>query len=229
MEYNVADGALGAGFVLGPSDPCRHHRRRVMRSHRPVGLVEDDLALPGVLGDAGFEVVGHYHGYGAAEEPEHAHVAAQPGVLGHVQDGLDVGVPAERKGSHEQVDLRHPAGHGVHGRHRGPRPIDLAHAPRLVADPAGHLLGYGEVAVSPAEPVVAHRHHAGFPADVPVLGVEQLQGDADLRHIPVDVFPVGLLEHAFMVVPVREHHGCSCPGTASCALRCREGPRRRRR
>ena len=153
---------------------------------------------------SGFEVVGHYHGYRAAKELEHADMAAQPGVLGHVQGGLDIGVPAERKGSHEQVDLRHPAGHGVHDRHRGPRAIDLAHAPRLVADPAGHLLGYGEVAVSPAEAVVAHGHRAGLPADVAVFGMEEPQHDADLRHLPVDVFPIGLLEHADMVVPAGE-------------------------
>lgn len=204
LGRDVAHRALGARLVFRGPDPGSHDGGRVVGRQRLVGLVEDDLALLGVPGDAGLEVVGDYHWYRTAEELEHPHMAAKPRVLGHVQGGLHIGVPAEREGGDEEVHLRDLAGHGVHDRHRGPRPVDLADPGGLVADPAGDLLGHGEGPVALAEPVVAHGHLAVLRADVTVLQVEQLQRDAHLRQLPVDVFPVGLLEHADVVVAVRE-------------------------
>ena len=61
-----------------------------MGGHRLVRLVEDYLALPGVFGHPGLEVVGYNHRYRAAEELEHADMAAKPRVLGHVQGRLDI-------------------------------------------------------------------------------------------------------------------------------------------
>ena len=71
-------------------------------------------------------------------------------------------------------------------------------------DPAGDLLGQRVCAVPLAEPVVAHCHRARFPADIAVLLVQQLQRHPDLGHLPVDILPVGLPEHAGMAVPSGE-------------------------
>lgn len=183
---------LGTGLVAGPADARRDDGGTVVRGHLLVGGVERDLALPRVRPDAGLQVVGHDHGRGAAEELEGVHVAAQPGILPHVERRLDVAVPAEGEARHEQVDLGHLAGHGVHERHRGPRPVDLHVSPGLVPHAADDVAPDGELAVALAEAVVGHRGLARGRGRLGVLGVQELERHARPRELPVHAVPVGV-------------------------------------
>ena len=122
--------------------------------------VEHDLALPRVGGDAGLEVVGRDVRGGASEELERVDVAAQPGVLLHVEGRLDVAVPAEGQAGDEQVDLRDDAGRRVDEGHGRTGPVDLHVPARLAADPAHDVPADRELPVPLAEAVVGHRRLA---------------------------------------------------------------------
>ena len=122
--------------------------------------VEHDLALPRVGGDAGLEVVGRDARGGASEELERVDVAAQPGVLLHVEGRLDVAVPAEGQAGDEQVDLRDDAGRRVDEGHGRTGPVDLHVPARLAADPAHDVPADRELPVPLAEAVVGHRRLA---------------------------------------------------------------------
>lgn len=98
--------------------------------------------------DAGLKIAGDDHGRGAAEELKGMHVAARPDILLHVEYRLEVAVPPEGGAQHEQVDLGHLAGHGVHERYRGPRPVGLHVSPGLVSHSADNAALDGELAVA---------------------------------------------------------------------------------
>jgi hypothetical protein len=151
-----------------------------------------------------FEVVADGPLGNSAPELVHVDVAAQPGSLLHVQGRLEVGLLAERQHADEQVDLRDLASRGVDqpladGRSR---PVDLAGLPGLALDSLGEVAGCRPVAVLAAELGVAHGDRALATAAFLVLVVEQSKVDPDLRHLLVNVPPVGLLEHALAHVPV---------------------------
>ena len=117
-------------------------------------------------------------------------MAAQPGILLHVERRLDVAVPAEGEARHEQVDLGDLAGRGVHERHRGPRPVDLHVAPGLVPHPADDVAPDGELAIALAEAVVGHRGLARGGGRLGVPGVQELERHARPRELPVHAVPV---------------------------------------
>ena len=124
-------------------------------------------------------------------------MAAQPCILLHVQRRLGIGVSAEWQGGHEEVRLRHLAGHGVHELHRGPRPVGLERPSRLVADPARDIAPLGISRVSLAEPVIGHPWPAFGPRGVCMLAVQQPERHAGLPELPVDRIPVRVGTGAF--------------------------------
>ena len=81
-------------------------------------------------------------------------------------------------------------------------PVDLAGHAGLVLDALGQVVRHGVVPVALAEPGVAHGDHVLARALRLVLVVQQVQVDADLRHLGVHVGPVGLLEDALARVAV---------------------------
>ena len=147
--------------------------------------VEHDPALPRVGGDAGLEVVGRDARGGASEELERVDVAAQPGVLLHVEGRLDVAVPAEGQAGDEQVDLRDDAGRRVDEGHGRTGPVDLHVPARLAADPAHDVPADRELPVPLAEAVVGRGRLAPRGALLAVLAVQEPERDADLRELGV--------------------------------------------
>jgi hypothetical protein len=200
----VAHGAPCGGLLFGLPDLGGHDGGHVVLTERLVGVVEHDLALSGVLHDAGLEVVAHRALGHSSPVLVHVHVAAEPGPLLHVERRLKVGHLAEREHPDEEVYPRHLAGHGVDLAlaQRGPGPVDLAGDAGLVLDALGEVVRSDVVAVALAEPGVAHGHLVLAGAPLAVLVVQQAQVHADLRHLPVHVVPVGLLKGALPHVAV---------------------------
>jgi hypothetical protein len=202
----IPHGALCRRLLLRLSDLGRHDCRHVVLAQGLIGVVEHDLALAGMPDDPGLQVVA----YGALRDPApvfvHVHMAAQPGALLHVQRRLEVRLLAEREHAHEQVDLRHLAGRGVDEplADRGAGPVHLAGDPRLVVDPLGEAVHLHVPGVALAEARVAHRDRVLAPAPVDIFVVQQAQVHAHLGHLPVDIAPVRLGEHALVDVPGRE-------------------------
>lgn len=81
------------GFAYASWQDCR----AVMLSEVPVGVVEDDFPVGGVLDDSGFQVVAHDPRDAAAQGGEHRCMTVQPGILPHIGAGFHECVPAERK------------------------------------------------------------------------------------------------------------------------------------
>ena len=117
---------------------------------------------------------------------EAPHLLADEGRVGLVHGRLE---PLGAR--HEQVDLGHLAGHGVHERHRGPRPVDLHVPTGLVPHAADDVAPDGELAVALAEAVVGHRGLARARGRLGVLGVQELERHARPRELPVHAVPVG--------------------------------------
>lgn len=201
----VPDGPLRRRLLLGLSHLGGHDGGHVVLAERLVGVVEHDLALARVLGDAGLEVVADGPLRHASPELVHMHMAAEPGPLPHVQRRLEVGLLAERQHADEQVDLGRLAGDRVDEppAERRPGPVHLAGLAGLVLDALREAVGDRPAAVVAAELRVAHGHLAGSAAPLPVLVVEQPQVDAHSGHLLVDVLPVRLLERALAHVPFR--------------------------
>lgn len=141
--------------------------------------------------DAGLKIVGHDHGRGAAEELKGVHMAARPDILLHVKRRLEVAVPAEGA-HHEQVDLGHLAGHGIHERHRGRRPVGLHVSPGLVPHAADDAAPDGELAVALVEAVVEHRGLARGGGRLGILRAQELERYVFLRELPAHTVPVGI-------------------------------------
>ena len=174
--------------------------------------VEHDLALPRVGGDAGLEVVGRDARGGASEELERVDVAAQPGVLLHVEGRLDVAVPAEGQAGDEQVDLRDDAGRRVDEGHGRTGPVDLHVPARLAADPAHDVPADRELPVPLAEAVVGRGRLAPRGALLAVLAVQEPERDADLRELGVDRVPIRVRVHRPRLLALREQAGVHFPG-----------------
>jgi transposase len=122
VALDVADTALV--LALGPGS----ERSTRPRHYSPVvaegvqALVEDDFAgLHVVLADQSLCVVDQQLARRAAEVPEGALEALQPGRLALVQEQRDVGAARVAQGGHEQMDLDHLAGH----RHAHAAEVDL--------------------------------------------------------------------------------------------------------
>ena len=141
--------------------------------------------------DVGLRIGGHDHGRGAAEELKGVHVAAQPDILLHVEYRLEVAVPAGGA-HHEQVDLGHLAGHGVHEHYRGPRPVGLHVSPGLVSHSADNAAPDGELAVALVEAVIGHWGLARGSGRLGVLGVQELERHVRVRELSVHAVPVGI-------------------------------------
>ena len=179
-------------------------RGRVVRRQLAVGVVEDDLALPGVLDHPGLQVVRHDPGNRAREELKHRHVRPQPAVLLHVQRRLDKRVAGERQTPHEQIHPRGVAGDRIGQLHRRPRPVDLNALSSLVTDPRRRTRHQHVPLIRLAEPVITHRRLTPGSAAIDVLPVQQLQRHPHPRELAMNQFPVGLREHALVLTPARE-------------------------
>lgn len=154
-----------------------------MASQRLVGLVQDDLSLLGMLGDAGLEVVADASDGDAPEELVGVDMAKQPGVLLHVRRGLDVCVLGVRQGGNEQVGLADLAGGLAHQPHGRAGPVDLHDLPRLVLEVVGDVAAGDVLLVSAAERRVADGGQALGAGLVTILLPKQLLRDADLLQL----------------------------------------------
>ena len=174
----------------GVSTSSKHSSREPSLYFLVCGI-ERDLALSRMRSDAGLKIVGHDHGRGAAEELKGVHMAARPDILLHVERRLEVAVPAEGA-HHEQVDLGHLAGHGVHERHRGRRPVGLHVSPGLVPHAADDAAPDGELAVALVEAVVGHRGLARGGGRLGILRAQELERHVRVRELSVHAAPVGI-------------------------------------
>lgn len=125
----------------------------------------------------------------------HAGVAAQIGLLLHVEGRLDVRLLAERQHIDERVCLGGFARDGIDQAlaQRRPRPVDLVKTAHFVLDALNRIIGDGPLPVVSAELGVAAQRLAAAPACAFVFVVQKPQVDADACRLLVDVVPPGSL------------------------------------
>ena len=90
---HVPDRVLHARFVFRFSHPGGEHGCQVVAGELTVGIIEDDLALPGPSDDTGFQVVTNDPRDAATEVIEHRYMSVQPGGLCHIHAGFDKRIP----------------------------------------------------------------------------------------------------------------------------------------
>lgn len=220
---DVAHRPLHRWLLLGLSDPGGHDGAHVVAPQGLIGLVEHDLALAGVFGDAGLEVVADASDGYAAEELVGMDMAKQPGVLPHVRRGLDVCVLRVGQGGDEQVGLADLAGRLAHQLHGRARPVHLHDLAWLVLEVVGDVAAGDVPLVSAAKRRVADGGQALGAGLVAILLPKQLLRDADPLQLGMHVAVVGIEHRRLLLRLLREqqvvdgrlvHLGRLIPGQA---------------
>ena len=123
IQAGIADNIFSP-IILGTARTGWEDGGAVVLRHLLVGLVEHRFR-PGIPDYTGLEVVRRENAGNAAEIPVSAHMAGDPGLLLHVQEGLCVGVAAVWQHRYKQVGVQPLPGVCVHQRRRLARPVHL--------------------------------------------------------------------------------------------------------